>query len=90
MFAVDRHFPPDIAGVATWVATFPFAEYRVGVEGRAYSESVRAEGSTSIAFSVFLRTILPFATHAQPSLMFLRILFAFLSENFSRGFLQAA
>ena len=81
MFAVDRHFPPDIAGVATWVATFPFAEYQVGVEAIAYSESVRAEGSTSIAFSVFLRTILPFASHAQPSLIFLRILFAFLSEN---------
>jgi len=28
--AVDRHFPPDIAGVATWVATFRFAEYSVG------------------------------------------------------------
>ena len=27
--AVDRHFPPAIVGVATWVATFRFAEYPV-------------------------------------------------------------
>jgi hypothetical protein len=32
--AVDRHFPPDIAGVATWVATFPFAEYQAGGRSR--------------------------------------------------------
>lgn len=62
--AVDRHFPPDIASVATWVATFPLAEYQVGVEAIAYSESVRTEGSTSIIFSVFLGTVLPFASHA--------------------------